>query len=90
LYRLRGELLLAMGAEIHDAEAALLRANEIAREQRAKALELRAATSLAKLWVRQRREIEARQVLSAIVSWFTEGFDTPDFLEAQALLARLQ
>jgi predicted ATPase len=52
-------------------------------------LELRATVSLARLWQRQSRSMEAQQILAQIVSWFTEGFDTADLQEAQALLADL-
>ena len=89
LYRLRGELLLVGGAGPHEAEAAYLRAIEIARAQQARALELRATTSLARLWHTQRRTADARALLAELFSWFTEGFDTPDLQAAQALLAQL-
>ena len=63
---------------------------EVAGEQRAKSWELRATMSLARLCHRQRRVAEARALLSAIYDWFTEGFDTPDLLEAKRLLAELR
>jgi len=69
-----------------DAEACFLRAIEIARRQQAKSLELRAATSLARLWQRQGKKAEAHQLLSPIYTWFTEGFETKDLQEAKALL----
>lgn len=90
LQRLRGELLTASGAGAHAAEAAYLRAIEIARSQQARALELRAATSLARLWHAQGRSADAQRLLSGAYSWFTEGFETPDLQVAQALLALLQ
>jgi len=89
LHRLRGGLLLAGGADTHEAEAAYVRAIEIARTQEARALELRAATSLARLWRTQRRADDARRLLQKVYSWFTEGFDTMDLREAKALLAEL-
>lgn len=89
LHRLRGELLLASGAPTPDCETAYLRSIEIARDQQARGLELRATMSLARLWQRQRRADPARRMLSDLYTWFTEGFDTPDLLAAQALLAEL-
>jgi len=89
LHRVRGELLLASGAGAHEAEAAYIRAPEIARTQLARALELRAATSLARLWRGQRRADDARLVLQNLYSWFTEGIDTTDLRDAKALLDEL-
>jgi len=59
---------------------------EIAHTQQARSLELRAATSLARLWRTQRRANDARSLLQSLYSWFTEGFDTMDLREAKALL----
>ena len=72
-----------------EAEACLLRAIDIARTQQAKSLELRAATSLARLWQQQGKRDEAHALLAPIYSWFTEGFDTADLQEAKALLEAL-
>jgi TOMM system kinase/cyclase fusion protein len=72
-----------------EAEACFLKAVAIARQQEAKSLELRAATSLAYLWQRQGKQHAARNTLSEIYSWFTEGFDTVDLREAKALLREL-
>jgi len=72
-----------------EAEAYFLKAIEIARYQQAKSLELRAATSLARLWQHQGKKAEARQLLAEIYNWFTEGFDTKDLQDAKALLAEL-
>jgi predicted ATPase len=88
LHRLRAELLLAEGA-VAKAEADLYRAIEVARSQNARSWELRATTSLARLWQNQGKGEEARQMLVEIYSWFKEGFDTPDLLEARALLNEL-
>ncbi len=88
LRRLRAELLLMLGQDA-DAEASLFKAVEVARRQRTKSWELRAATSLARLWQQQGQVDRARQALSAIYDWFTEGFDTRDLREARALLDEL-
>ena len=72
-----------------EAEACFVKAIEIARQQEAKSLELRAVMSLARLWQRQGKKAEARQRLAEIHGWFTEGFDTVDLREAKALLAEL-
>ena len=69
-----------------EAEACFLKAIEIARQQQAKSLELRAVMSLARLWQQQGKKAEAHQMLSEIYDWFTEGFDTKDLQEAKALL----
>ena len=76
--------------EEQDAEPCLLRAITVAREQAAKFWELRAATSLARLWRDQGKYGEARDVLAPIYTWFTEGFDTPVLEEAKTLLEELR
>jgi predicted ATPase/DNA-binding winged helix-turn-helix (wHTH) protein len=87
LYRLKGELLLVRSAEHHrEAEACLHQALLVARHQRAKSSELRAAMSLSRLWQQQGKRTEARQLLAEVYSWFTEGFDTADLQAARALL----
>ena len=88
--RLRGVLLLRQ-TETPPAEAEpwLQRALDVARRQEAKALELRAAMSLARLWQQQGKPAEARELLAPIYDWFTEGFDTADLQEAMALLHEL-
>jgi len=88
LQRLHGELRLAQG-RFADAEASFHQAIEIARSQEAKSFELRAVTSLCRLWQRQGRQAEARLLLAAVYGWFSEGFDTADLQAAQALLAEL-
>jgi predicted ATPase len=90
LYRLKGELLLQQSAEQQkETEERLQQSLTIARHQQAKSLELRAATSLARLWQRQGKRHEACQLLAEVYGWFTEGFDTPDLQEAKALLEEL-
>ena len=88
--RLRGVLLLRQ-TETPPAEAEpwLQRALDVARRQEAKALELRAAMSLARLWQQQGKRVEARELLAPMYGWFTEGFDTADLQEAMALLHEL-
>jgi DNA-binding winged helix-turn-helix (wHTH) protein len=96
LYRLKGELLLAQegkkptaqgtGLQLEEAEACFQQAFAVARRQQAKSLELRAAISLCRLWQRQGKQEQARQLLASIYHWFTESFDTADLQEAKALL----
>ena len=88
LYRIRGELLLEQGNET-DAEASFDKAIEVARRQQARSWELRAATSLARLWQGQGRIDEARQTLGQVHDWFSEGFETHDLQEARTLLDEL-
>jgi DNA-binding SARP family transcriptional activator/predicted ATPase len=90
LHRLRGELLRAQGAEACEAEAAMLRALEIARAQQARSLELRAATCLAQVWGTQQRAAEGRHLLEELCAWFTEGHETPALRAAWSLLAHLR
>jgi predicted ATPase len=85
LYRLRGMLLQAVGGS-DAAEVCLQQALEVARRQQAKSWELRAATSLARLWQQQGKCAEAHALLAPVYGWFTEGFDTADLQEAKALL----
>ncbi|MBI3303933.1 MAG: hypothetical protein HYZ72_17850, partial [Deltaproteobacteria bacterium] len=72
-----------------EAEECFWKAIEIARRQQAKSLELRVVMSLSRLWQRQGKKDEARQMLAEIYGWFTEGFDTKDLQEAKALLEEL-
>jgi predicted ATPase len=91
VYRLRGVLLLRQtGTPQAEVEAWLRRALDVARRQEAKSLELRAVTSLARLWQQQGKRAAARELLEPIYGWFTEGFDTADLQEAQALLKELE
>jgi predicted ATPase len=74
----------------HEAETCFLQAIDVARSQKAKSFELRAAISLSRLWQRQGKRKEARIMLEGIYGWFTEGFETPDLQEGQALLVALR
>jgi transcriptional regulator with AAA-type ATPase domain/tetratricopeptide (TPR) repeat protein len=87
LHGVRGDLLDALGTAGQQAEASMLRGLEIAQAQRAKAFELRVALSLARSWRGKGRARDARELVSGIYGWFTEGFDTPDLRDAKALLA---
>jgi predicted ATPase len=90
LYRLKGEFLLALSVENQaEAEACCHKAIDLAQRQSAKSLELRAAMSLSRLWQCQGKRDEARELLAPIYGWFTEGFDTADLQEANALLEEL-
>ncbi len=95
MYRLKGKLILQSQAagqrsKVDDeAEACFHKALDIARHQQAKSWELRAATSLARLWQQQEKCQEARDLLAPVYGWFTEGFDTADLREAKALLREL-
>jgi predicted ATPase len=99
LHQLKGELLLPSAVKNQEStvftpysaevEACFQQALDIARRQQAKSLELRAVLSLSRLWQRQGKRAEAQQLLTPIYGWFTEGFDTADLQEAQALLEDL-
>jgi predicted ATPase len=89
-YRLQGELLLRRATpDAAQAEACFQQALATARRQQAKSWELRAATSLSRLWQQQGKQAEAHALLAPIYGWFTEGFDTADLQEAKALLDAL-
>jgi len=90
IYRLRGELILRQeDSNVAEARRCFERAIEIARKQCAKSWELRSTTSLARLLATQGHRDEARAMLAEIYGWFTEGFDTADLKDAQALLDQL-
>jgi predicted ATPase len=90
IHRSAGEIeLMSPKSDASRAEAHFKRAIAIAREQQAKSWELRASTSLARLWCDQGKRTEARDLLAPIYGWFTEGFDTPDLKEAKAMLEEL-
>ena len=88
LHRIHGLVLRAQN-QLDEAQASLQRALHVAQTQQAKSLELRAATSLARLWGEQGRRVEALELLAPVYGWFTEGFDTADLKEATALLDQL-
>ena len=88
LHRVRGDLLNANG-DVAGAELSYQQAIAIAKRQSAKMFELRASTSLARLWRDQGKREEARDLLAPVYGWFTEGFDTLDLKEAKALLDEL-
>ncbi|MCZ6860667.1 MAG: AAA family ATPase, partial [Alphaproteobacteria bacterium] len=91
IHRIRGlALAVAGGSEANgEAEASMLKALTVAKSQSAKSLELRAATSLARLLRDQGRLVEADEILAPVYGWFTEGFGTPDLRDAKALLDEL-
>jgi len=89
LHRLEGIALSGLN-RLDEGQAALGEALRVARRQQAKAYELRAASSLARLWGEQGRRSEARDLLAPVYGWFTEGFDTADLKDANALLDELR
>jgi len=90
LHRLKGALLLVQdGADTQEAERCFRQAMDVACRQQAKSLELRAATSLSRLWQQQGKCAEAHKLLAPIYGWFTESFDTADLQEAKTLLEAL-
>jgi predicted ATPase len=91
IYRVKGELLLKQGGpdSAAGAESCFRQALDIARVQSAKSWELRAATSLARLWRDQGKRAPARDLLAPVYGWFTEGLDTADLKDAKELLEEL-
>jgi predicted ATPase len=89
LHRIEGEVRRAAGYPVSDVEACFESALEVSRRQGARMFELRAAMSLARLWREQGRNVEARDLLAPVYSWFTEGFETVDLKDAKALLNQL-
>jgi predicted ATPase len=85
LHFIRGDLLVGLG-DLPAGQASFQKAIAVARRQSAKLYELRAASSLARLWRDQGKRVEARDLLAPIYGWFTEGFNTPVLQEAKALL----
>jgi predicted ATPase len=91
VHRTAGEIeLMSRASDAEKAEAYFERATTTARKQQAKSWELRAATSLARLWRDQGKRQQARDLLAPIYGWFTEGFNTLDLKEARALLDELR
>jgi predicted ATPase len=96
LHRIRGELLLWQAEgnfdprTVADAEECFRRSIKIARRQEAKSWELRTTVSLARLYESQNRTEEAREALTLVFDWFTEGFETKDVREAKTLLDKLR
>jgi len=98
-HRVKGELLLMQverseipcngGEADAEVEACFQKAIQVAQEQQAKLFELRAVMSLSRLWQKQGKQEEARQMLAEIYNWFTEGFDTQDLKETKTLLEEL-
>jgi adenylate cyclase len=88
LYRLLGHCLLEQ-AKLDEASNNFQQALEMARQQQAKSLELRAAMSLSRLWMKQNKRLQAYELLLDIYNWFTEGFDTADLRQAKELLLSL-
>lgn len=96
LHRLKGELILQRAErksskrdpDIEQGEQCLHIALQRAREIDAKSFELRAATSLHKLLSRQGKPAEARRIVAEVYDWFSEGFDTPDLVDARRLLGK--
>jgi class 3 adenylate cyclase/predicted ATPase len=86
LHRLWGQSLILSGQEVCGAETCFQTALAIAHQQRAKLWELRAARSLAQLWMKQGKCAAARDLLAPVYDGFTEGFDKPDLLQAKELL----
>jgi predicted ATPase len=90
LHRLTGEIaLLEPDPDRAKAQTHFERALAVARQQQAKSWELRAATSLARLWRDQGKVQQVPELLAPIYGWFAEGFDTRDLKEAKALLDEL-
>ena len=90
IYRLKGELLLQQSLDNQaEAETYFQHALAIAQSQQGKSLELRAATSLARLWQQRGKRQEAHDLLAPVYQWFTEGFDTADLKDAKLLLDEL-
>jgi class 3 adenylate cyclase/predicted ATPase len=91
LYRLKGALLLQLSSDNQaEAENCFQQAMTRAQSQQAKSWELRATTSLARLWYQQDKRREAHDLLAPLYNWFTEGFDTADLKDAKALLHELE
>jgi predicted ATPase len=89
LHRTEGEIGLSLDEPINMCEECFLQAMNLARKQQAKSFELRAAVGLARLWKKRNRVRDARDLITPLYGWFTEGFETCDLKEAKALLDEL-
>jgi predicted ATPase len=89
IHRLKGELMLSMERAAPAAERCFRRSIDVAREQKARSPELRAAMSLARLWAEQGKRRKAHDLLAPVYGWFTEGFETADLKDAKALVDEL-
>jgi DNA-binding SARP family transcriptional activator len=89
LHRLRGELIWSQGADVEEIEEAFRRSLEIAQSQKAKSLELRAATSLGQFWKATGRATAAKRLLAPLYAWFSEGLDTPDLKNTRLFIEKL-
>lgn len=90
IYRLEGDIIMCESPKhVNEAESCYTKALKLARGEQARSLELRAATSLARLWEDQGKREKAADVLAPIYEWFTEGFDTADLKRAKMLLDEL-
>ena len=87
--RLKGALLERNGSAASEVEGAYRRALHIAEQQEAKSLQIRAAISLCRFWSKAGRQKEAHDLLAPLFNWFSEGFETPDLVDAKTLLAEL-
>jgi predicted ATPase len=90
LYRLKGDLGVSLGVSKDEIENCFSQAIQIARQQHAKLLELRATTSLARLMQSQGKRGPAYTILAEIYDWFSEGYDKQDLIEAKTLLEELE
>jgi predicted ATPase len=89
VHRIRGHINHQCGGSSRDSEASFQRAIEVARRQQARLFELRAASDLGHLWCEQGKSSEAHELIAPVYNWFNEGRDTPDLIEAKALLDEL-
>lgn len=88
-HRVKGVLRLLQGYALDEVESCFHQAIQVARQQKAKSLELRATMDLCRLWLEQGKYSAARQRLAELYDWFSEGFDTPDLQNAAQLLDEL-
>jgi predicted ATPase len=89
LHRMKAELFL-IDEKQSEAEASFQKALQIARQQNAKSWELRAAIGLSKLWADQGKTGQAKEILLPLYRWFTEGFETKEYIQAKQLLEQIE